>query len=191
MGTTPTGFNSSATSSGSSGLSSKASKTSMTPSSSTSAVPSSTPSSGPPCTLPLFKEPGCHGDHYNFTALGNETANYCISNPSGLSRDRDNVSCTYGNGDTAPSGRCTGGPWPLTPKSWALKDSICTSFRDTECKVPLKGGISFDTDEGCSNAPVYLSFINSLSCSPNTPSCKTCLKCHDDCWNSGEQDMDK
>lgn len=189
MSTTAASFNSSITSSGSSALSSTASETLTTPSSSTSAAPSSTPSSGPPWTLSLFAEPGCHGDHYDFTALSG-TASYCSSRPSQLSVDRGNVSCTYGRGDSATSGNCTGGPWPLTPKSWDLKDNICTSFRNAECKVPLKGGFSFDTGEGCSDAPVYLSFIGSLSCIPSTPSCKTCAQCCDECLDSGAQDMD-
>lgn len=46
---------------------------------------------------------------------------------------------------------------------------------------------------GCTDAPVDadLSFIESLSCSPNTPSCKTCIQCRTDCWDSAEQGIEK
>lgn len=196
MSTTSVIFNSS-TSSGSSASSLTASKTSSTSktstksSSSTSAVSSSAPSSGAAWTLSLFEKPGCQGDHYNFTALSQGTASYCINKPSELSTDWGNVSCTYGSAGHAPSAHCAGGPWPIKPKSWALKNVFCSSFLDTQCKMPNKKGFHIDSGQGCSNAPVDLSFIESLSCSPHTPSCRTCIKCYTDCWDSVAQDIEK
>lgn len=179
MSTTYSNFNSS-TSSGSSAPSSTATNLSTTSSSSTSAVSSSAPSSGAAWTLSLFSEPACKGDQYNFTQLSEGPNSYCVNKPSGLETDRGEVSCTYGSGDSTGA-QCAGGTWPFQPKSWYLGNGYCNVYRDDKCLRQVKGGVSYDNHVGCSNAPVDLPKVQSLSCSPRTPSCEVCIKCRLTC----------
>lgn len=102
------------------------------------------------------------------------------------------MSCIWGGIGYTPSGHCTSGPWPWKPNSWLLQEAVCTSYSDTQCKIPINGGISYHSDQdSCVNAPGGQTVINSLSCSPNTPSCQTCIKCHTDCWATVTEGVDE
>lgn len=86
------------------------------------------------------------------------------------------MSCTHGSGETTEA-KCDGGTWPFQPKSWYLGNGYCNLWRDDKCLRQVKGGVSYDNHVGCSNAPIDLSKVQSVSCSPRTPSCEACIKC--------------
>lgn len=170
-------------------LSESSSSTTSQTSSTTSAEASSTPSLAGPWTLSLFSEQGCKGDEYNFTQRSDGDHSYCVSHPNQLQTDQGNVGCTYGSRD-GPKAGCDGGTWPFQPKSWYLGNGYCSIWRDTSCLRQVKGGVNYDNHVGCSNAPGDLSMVQSVSCSPRTPSCEACVKCRVYCLElQGQEDV--